>query len=93
MWTRETIIQLLNAHKKRATYSAVAGCCGSTAQVVMFGLDRCPECSWVVAQRTGRPSSYSEDQIHPECRRQIAEDLWNFESDATRLEEWLRGLA
>jgi hypothetical protein len=76
----DDIIGLLDKHRQRATYGAVAGLVGGTATSLMKGRPRCPLNSWVVAgstgvfksrsgvkirRRAGYPTGYHDDEIHP----------------------------
>ena len=64
------ILSRLGAERKRCTYGAVAGVLGiSTAEVGPLLGERRQESSWVVSSKTGRPTGYSPEQIHPELER------------------------
>src|SRR5437660_1417926 len=70
----DEIVAQLNSRYRRASYGAVAGLVGGLARGLMAGRTKCHEYSWVVASSgpgRGRPTDYREDQIHPECLRQI----------------------
>ena len=61
------ILKRLGAERRRCTYGAVAGVLGITpAEVGPLLGERRPESSWVVSAKTGRPTGYSPEQIHPE---------------------------
>ena len=65
MRSLDSIIDLLDRHHQRATYGAVAALIGTNAQSLMQGKERSPRNSWIVNQRTGLPTNYSESSIHP----------------------------
>ena len=75
MWTLDEIVRLLQKHRQRATFGAVAGVLKRAARGLMKGRPRCRRDSWVVAQdkrqksgaRRGWPTGYSEDEIDPAC--------------------------
>ena len=61
------ILDALNRHRIRATYGAVAELIGGLPLGVSQRLgERRRYASWVVAKRTGKPSGYRLDQIHPD---------------------------
>ena len=66
----DKILDCLNSERIRCTYSAVAEVLGVPAQSVgqFLGIPR-PEASWVVNARTGRPTGYAGNQMHPELFR------------------------
>lgn len=93
--TLDDIIIRLNQQRQRATYGAIAGFLGGdvTPKGLMSGRPRNRTNSWVVAATGpgyGRPSRYEEEDIHPECRRQIMERRSDFISDTKILAGWLR---
>jgi hypothetical protein len=66
----DQILAALNAHKIRATYTAVADLMGTQARNVAaeyLGVRR-PEASWVVSKSNGLPTDYSENDYHPELQ-------------------------
>jgi len=85
------IIGQLNARKQRATYGAVAGIAGGSAIGLMHNRSKSHQNSWVVAKTGGRPTGYTEVQIHPDCRRSILERPDDVIADAKTLESWLKG--
>jgi putative zinc finger/helix-turn-helix YgiT family protein len=103
-WGLDEVIEQLNQHRRRATYGAVAAVVGRAPQDLMHGRPPCPRGSWVVAKRTvktrldapnassrrGWPTGYPQEQIHPECLRQIRESPNDFIADADELRRWLR---
>jgi len=59
----------------------------------MGGRTKSTEYSWVVAATgpgRGWPTDYREDQIHPECLRQIRSGQDNIVEDAESLRRWLQ---
>lgn len=94
----DEIIYLLNKHQQRATYGAVAGVLGRSARGLMKGRDHCTRDSWVVATRTnsrsgarrGWPTTYKDHEIHPECMKQINENVANFIHETKELEKKLK---
>jgi hypothetical protein len=91
----DDIVGRLNEQHQRATYGAVAGFLGGavTPRSLMTGRPRDRFNSWVVAGAGpgyGRPTRYNEDDIHPECRRQIRERRSDFIADPEILGGWLR---
>jgi len=64
MWNLEDVLDVLNEHRQRATYGAVAGVVGGIARGVMHGRTRCPRDSWVVRKRGRLPSGYTADEKH-----------------------------
>ena len=93
----DQLVSLLNQHQLRATYGAVAGVVGGSAIGLMEGHPACHEDSWIVAattdgrsgSRRGWPTGYTDDQIHPECLRQIREGPGGFTDDPGTLRERL----
>ncbi len=66
----EEILVCLNRERVRCTYEAVAGVIGGVARGVgrLLGEPR-PEVSWVVLKCDGRPSGYTDSQMHPELMK------------------------
>lgn len=64
--TLDTILDVLNTHHRRATYGAVAKVVNKPPTFLMAGRTRDQRHSWIVNQRSGRPTGYEPDQIHPE---------------------------
>jgi hypothetical protein len=59
------ILDALNQHQQRATYSAVAALVGETPRTLMRGKPREQNNSWIVSKTTGRPTGYAEADLHP----------------------------
>jgi hypothetical protein len=88
----DDIVAKLNERKQRATYGAVAGILGVLPRGLMGGRQRNQKYSWVVAKTgsgRGRPTGYTNEQIHPDCLRQIRDRLDNLIEDSARLRRWL----
>jgi len=62
----DEIIDLLNRHKQRATYGAVAEVVDRPPSFLMGGRPRDHRHSWIVNQETERPTGYDEKDMHPE---------------------------
>lgn len=63
--TVDQVLAVLNRHKVRATYGAVAQVLGISARNVGNRLGkRRPEASWVVNAKTGKPSGYLPHECH-----------------------------
>jgi hypothetical protein len=60
------ILAVLNHHRQRATYSAVAALLGQTPRLLMHKRARAPENSWIVSKTTGRPTGYPDSDVHPQ---------------------------
>ncbi len=86
------VVQLRCAYEQRASYAAVAGCTGGTAQRVMGDRPRNHLNSWVVAKKNGCPTGYQHTEIHPACRDQIRENWKNFISCPKKLRNWLTAI-
>jgi predicted RNase H-like HicB family nuclease len=83
-WTFDTIVDLLDRYHQRATYGAVGGVLGVPATVVMFRKPYDARHSWVVNQKTGKPTGFPSEALHPKLYAR-AEIL----KDAASLREWL----
>jgi hypothetical protein len=88
----DDIVTQLDERKQRATYGAVAGILGVVARGLMAGRQRNHKYSWVVAATgsgRGSPTGYADEQIHPDCLRQIRARLDNLIEESERLKAWL----
>jgi hypothetical protein len=92
MFELDYVVQMLHSEKQRASYAAVAGCTGGSAQGVMGGRVRNHLNSWVVAKKNGCPTGYQHTEIHPACRDQIRENWKNFISCPVELRRWLTAI-
>ena len=81
---RDRVLETLNKHRQRATYSAVGDLVGLHALSVMQGLTKGPRYSWVVSRQTGLPTGYAESEIDPDLRLHP-----KVLKSRTELEEWL----
>jgi len=68
-WDVELVSQVLNRRKIRATYGAVAAVVGCIPRNVMRGLPISQENSWVVCSKTGLPTGYGPQDLHPDLIR------------------------
>ncbi|MEM8931613.1 MAG: hypothetical protein AAGE94_10575 [Acidobacteriota bacterium] len=62
----DAVLECLDKHAQRATYGAVAAVVGRLPINVMRGRDKTPRHSWVVSQKTGKPTNYKAAELHPE---------------------------
>jgi hypothetical protein len=88
----DDIVTRLNERKQRATYGAVAGILGVLPRGVMGGRQKNHKYSWVVAATgswRGWPTGYTNEQIHPDCLRQIRDHLDNLIENSAELRRWL----
>lgn len=65
----DQILDALHHSRQRATYGAVAGALGRSPRMVMAGRERDARHSWVVSRRSGQPTGYEANQMHPELTR------------------------
>ncbi len=65
----DEILDTLQQARQRATYGAVAAIVGSSPRTLMAGRDRDQRHSWVVSRKSGTPTGYEPDQMHPELMR------------------------
>ena len=82
--TLDQVLDALEHARQRATYGAVASLLGKTPRTLMRGRQRDRRHSWVVNRTSGRPTGYTDDEMHPELdtnERLIDTRL--------ELEEWL----
>ena len=66
--TMDTILDALDRGHQRATYGAVAALLGKSPRTLMTGRDRDQRHSWVVSRKSGEPTGYAPDQVHPDLR-------------------------
>jgi len=81
----EGVVAVLQQHHQRATYGAVAGVVGGTAQSVMGNRAREPRYSWVVNSKTKLPTGYARAECHPMLTRRS-----HMIDDPHELYHWLR---
>ena len=61
----EDIVDRLDRHHQRATHGAVAAHLGRVARSLMQGKVPSRRYSWIVAKKTGEPTGYPPEQVHP----------------------------
>ena len=61
----DQILDALDTAHQRATYGAVAAVVGVSPRALMAGRERNQRHSWVVNLRTGLPTDYAADLVHP----------------------------
>lgn len=83
----DEILDALHRGRQRATYGAVAALLGKAPRTLMSGRERDPRHSWIVSRRTGEPTGYEPDQLHPELRANV-----HVIDGRQELEEWLAGV-
>lgn len=62
----DRILNELNAARQRATYGAVAGALGVSPRALMSGRERSQRDSWAVNLKSGLPTDYAVELLHPE---------------------------
>ncbi len=67
-FTMDQILDALDQHHQRATYSAVAALLDRQPRTLMQGRDRNPRSSWIVSRKNGEPTGYTTDDVHPSLR-------------------------
>lgn len=66
--TMDQILDELNNARQRATYGAVAAIVGASPRKLMVGRERNERHSFIVNFRTGLPTDYAEELMHPELK-------------------------
>ena len=64
--TLDQILDELNNGRQRATYGAVAAAVGASPRALMSGRERDQRHSWVVSLKSGLPTDYPQELMHPE---------------------------
>lgn len=64
--TFETILDALNDGHQRATYGAVAAILNVSPRALMSGRDRNQRHSFIVNIRSGMPTEYTDESMHPD---------------------------
>ncbi len=64
--TMDQILDELDSARQRATYGAVAAVVGVSPRALMSGRERNQRHSWVVNLKTGLPTEYTDELMHPE---------------------------
>lgn len=62
----DRILDELNTARQRATYGAVAATLAVSPRALMAGRERSQHDSWVVNLKTGLPTDYAVELLHPE---------------------------
>lgn len=62
----DRILDELNTARQRATYGAVAAALGVSPRALMSGRERSQHDSWAVNLKTGLPTDYAVELLHPE---------------------------
>jgi len=83
----DEILDALERGRQRATYGAVAALLGRAPRTLMSGRERDQRHSWIVSRKTGEPTGYEPDQLHPELRANV-----HVIDARQELEEWLAGV-
>lgn len=65
----DDILDSLDQARQRATYGAVAAIVGASPRTLMAGRERDRRHSWVVSRKSGQPTGYETEQLHPELMR------------------------
>ena len=63
--TMDQILDALDTANQRATYGAVAAVVGVSPRALMAGRERNQRHSWIVNLRTGLPTDYAAELVHP----------------------------
>lgn len=63
--TLDTIVDVLAKNRQRATYGAVAELTGTSPRTLMTGRPRDHRNSWIVAEKDGKPSKYTPEEMDP----------------------------
>jgi hypothetical protein len=60
------ILDILQQHRQRATFGAVAGALGREPQNLFKGFPRTPRTAWVVSKDTGQPTGQKQSELPPD---------------------------
>jgi hypothetical protein len=82
--TLDQILDALDRGHQRATYGAVAALLNQAPRTLMSGRERDQRHSWVVSTRSGQPTGYNPEQIHPDLQEHA--DVLHTKEDLSR---WL----
>ena len=66
--TMDQILDALHHNHQRATYGAVAALLGKPPRTLMQGRERDQRHSWVVSRKSGEPTGYHPELVHPALR-------------------------
>jgi hypothetical protein len=67
--TLDQVLDALDSARQRATYGAVASVLGKSPRMLMRGRTRDQRHSWIVNRNSGKPTGYSDDELHPDLER------------------------
>jgi hypothetical protein len=81
----DQILDLLNRHRQRASYGAVAAVVDRPPSFLMGGRPRDHRHSWIVNQETELPTGYGPADMHPQLKTRP-----HVLKTSQQLEDWLR---
>jgi hypothetical protein len=87
MFSLESILELLQKHRQRATYGAVAAWLSIPQRSLMQDRSKNHLNSWIVSKGTGLPTGYPRSALHPDLT--VNERVLDTEKD---LREWMASL-
>ena len=64
----DQILDALHHNSQRASYGAVAATIGAAPRTLMKGRARDQRHSWVVSRKSGEPTGYEPEQMHPDLK-------------------------
>jgi len=64
--TLDRILDILQRHRQRATFGAVAGALGREPLNLFDGYPRTPRTAWVVSKGTGQPTGQKQSELPPD---------------------------
>src|SRR5271157_980864 len=64
--TLDRILDVLQHHRQRATFGAVAGALGREPLNLFDGYPRTPRTAWVVSKGTGQPTGQKQSELPPD---------------------------
>jgi len=64
--TLDRILDILQHHRQRATFGAVAGALGREPLNLFDGYPRTPRTAWVVSKGTGQPTGQKQSELPPD---------------------------
>jgi len=63
--TLDQVLDILQHHRQRATFGAVAEVLGREPRNLFDGYPRTPRTAWVVSKGTGQPTGYKQSELPP----------------------------
>ena len=84
----DQILDALHRNHQRASYGAVAAVIGAAPRTLMKGRERDQRHSWVVSRKSGEPTGYEPEQMHPALK-----DSARVIEARDELERWLAAVA